>query len=61
MLVLSRKVDESIVLFDNGEAVAKITIVESRGGKVRLGIEAEPVIKVVRTELLDRPTSTVKT
>jgi carbon storage regulator len=49
MLVLSRKRDERIVIGDN----IVITIVDVRGDKVRLGIEAPPEIPVHRQEIID--------
>lgn len=49
MLVLSRKKDESIVINDD----IVITIVEIRGDKVRLGIEAPKEISVHRREVWD--------
>ena len=49
MLVLSRKRDERIVIGDN----IVITIVDVRGDKVRLGIEAPPEIPVHRQEIVD--------
>ena len=48
MLVLSRKKNESIVINDD----IVVTIVEVRGAKVRLGIEAPKDIPVHRRELL---------
>jgi carbon storage regulator len=47
MLVLSRKLDESIVIGNN----IRITVVGIRGGQVRIGIEAPPSVKVFREEL----------
>ena len=47
MLVLSRKLDESIVI-DGG---IKITVVEIRGNRIRLGIEAPADVGVRRSEL----------
>ena len=47
MLVLSRKVDEKIVIADN----IIVTIVEIRGDRVRLGIEAPKNIPVHRQEV----------
>lgn len=47
MLVLSRKKDERIVIGDN----VVITIVEIRGDKVRLGIEAPKEVPVHREEI----------
>jgi carbon storage regulator len=49
MLVLSRKLDEKIVIADN----IVITIVEIRGDKVRLGIEAPSTIPVHRQEVYE--------
>ena len=49
MLVLSRKKNESIVIDEN----IVITVVEIRGDKVRLGIEAPKEIPVHRSEVYD--------
>jgi len=49
MLVLSRKRDERIVIGDN----IVITVVEVRGDKVRLGIEAPTDVPVHRQEVLE--------
>ena len=49
MLVLSRQKDESIVIGDDVE----ITIVDVRGDKVRLGINAPKNIPVHRREVYD--------
>ena len=49
MLVLSRKKNESIVVDDS----IVITIVEIRGDKVRLGIEAPREVAIHRTEVRD--------
>ena len=50
MLVLSRKSNESIVINDN----IKVTVVEIRGDKVRLGIVAPKEIPVHRQEVYDQ-------
>jgi carbon storage regulator len=47
MLVLSRKMNESIVIQDH----IKVTVVEIRGDKVRLGIEAPREVPVHRMEV----------
>ena len=49
MLVLSRQKDESIMIGDG----IRITIVEVRGDKVRLGISAPKDVKVFRTEIYE--------
>ena len=50
MLVLTRKVGESILV---GETVGetKVTVLEIKGGRIRLGIEAPREVNVVRDEL----------
>lgn len=49
MLVLSRKKNESIVINDN----INIVVVEIRGDKVRLGIEAPKEVPVHRREVYE--------
>jgi carbon storage regulator len=49
MLVLSRKKNERICINDD----ITITVVEIRGDKVRLGIEAPQTVKVHRQEVAD--------
>jgi carbon storage regulator len=49
MLVLSRKKYESIVINDD----IRIVVVEIRGDKVRLGIEAPTEVSVHRREVYD--------
>ncbi|MEY4189218.1 MAG: hypothetical protein RIT02_4252 [Planctomycetota bacterium] len=49
MLVLSRQSDETIVIGDN----IRVTIVEVRGDKVRIGIEAPRDVSVHRQEIYD--------
>lgn len=49
MLVLSRQRDESIFIGDH----IKVTIVDIRGDKVRLGIEAPPHVSVHRQEVYE--------
>ena len=49
MLVLSRKTDESIVI--DGNIV--ITVVDVKGDKVRLGIQAPREVPIHRSEIYD--------
>jgi len=49
MLILSRKVDEKVVIGDD----IKISIIEIRGDQVRIGIDAPKKVKVFRQEVYD--------
>ncbi|KJR43604.1 Carbon storage regulator [Candidatus Magnetoovum chiemensis] len=50
MLVLTRKSDEAIKIGDN----ITITVIEVKGNKVRLGIEAPSTVRIYRKELYDK-------
>ena len=47
MLVLSRKVGETILI---SEAI-RVTVVQVANGRIRLGIDAPPEVRVLREEL----------
>lgn len=49
MLVLSRKKNESIIINDN----ITVTVVEIRGDKIRLGIDAPKEVTVHRREVYE--------
>ncbi len=53
MLVLSRHRDESIIIGNPGPGQVVVTVVEIRGDKVRLGIEADTQIPVHRQEVYE--------
>lgn len=55
MLVLSRKKNESIVIADN----IVVTVVDVRGDKVRLGIDAPREVPIHRKEIHDAIVSRV--
>jgi len=50
MLVLTRKVGEGIIIGDD----IRITVIEVKGGGIRLGIEAPAEMKIYRQELYER-------
>ncbi|MPM27919.1 Translational regulator CsrA [bioreactor metagenome] len=52
MLVISRKAGESFIIGDNIE----VTVFETSGDKVKLGISAPRDIKVIRSELRETET-----
>jgi carbon storage regulator len=52
MLVFSRKRNEEFVIGNPGAEV-RVVVVEIRGDKVRLGIEADPGVPVHRREVFD--------
>jgi carbon storage regulator len=53
MLILTRKLGESIVIGE-GPAAIKLTVVDIERGKVRLGCEAPKEIPIHRLEIHDR-------
>ena len=50
MLVLSRKAEESMYIGDD----IKITVLDIRGGQVRIGITAPDDVKIHREEVYNR-------
>jgi carbon storage regulator len=56
MLVLSRRVEESIVIDEK----IMIQVIEIRGDKVKLGITAPPEVPIRRSELPPLEASTAK-
>lgn len=56
MLVLSRKINETIVI---GEDI-RITLLGIEGDKIKLGIDAPKTTKIFREELLEATKSTNK-
>jgi carbon storage regulator len=49
MLILSRKINEKIMI---GEDIS-VSIIEIRGDQVRLGVDAPKTVKVFRQEVFD--------
>lgn len=61
MLVLSRKRDEKILLQVNENDKIELTVVRIDNNKVRLGIDADKNVTILRSELIDRSTPKVAT
>jgi carbon storage regulator len=53
MLVVSRKIGQRIFIGDN----IVVTLVDVDRGKVRIGVEAPNDVRILREELLDRPSN----
>ena len=49
MLILSRKINEKIMIGDD----ISISIIEIRGDQVRIGVDAPKTVKVFRREVFD--------
>jgi carbon storage regulator len=49
MLILSRKINEKIMIGDD----ISVSIIEIRGDQVRIGVDAPKTIKVFRQEVFD--------
>jgi len=49
MLILSRKLNEKVIIGDD----ITVSIIEIRGDQVRLGIDAPKMVKVFRQEVFD--------
>ena len=49
MLILSRKINEKIMIGDD----ISVSIIEIRGDQVRLGVDAPKTVKVFRQEVFD--------
>jgi len=54
MLVLSRKPDEAIYIETPAGEVIRLVLIDIRGDKIRLGLEAPPSHKILRGELYAR-------
>ena len=50
MLILSRNKDESVIIGE-GDSQVKVTIIDVRGDKVRIGFEAAREVPIHRTEV----------
>jgi carbon storage regulator len=60
MLVLTRRRDEAIVIRNCFGAEIRLMVVDVRGNKVRLGIEAPADVNIAREEVAPRESSVEK-
>lgn len=62
MLVLSRKRQQAIVIGATGNPaqVCRVTVLEISGGTVRLGIEVDDQVVVLRAEIADQADSSAR-
>ena len=56
MLVLTRKIQESVVVggSDRFQRILKVKVLEIRGEKVKLGFDVDPEVPVHRMEVYER-------
>ena len=52
MLVVTRLLDQKVIIGENAEIV--LTVVDVQGNKVRLGIEADKSVPIFRQEVYDK-------
>jgi len=57
MLVLTRRRDEAIVIRNRFGTEIRLLVVDVKGSKVRLGIEAPPEVNIAREEVRPRESS----
>ena len=60
MLVLTRRRDEAIIIRNRFGAEIRLMVVDVRGNKVRLGIEAPAEVNIAREEVRPRESSVEK-
>ncbi|HEC74340.1 MAG TPA: carbon storage regulator [Methylophaga aminisulfidivorans] len=56
MLILTRRIDESLIIDDD----TVVTVLGVKGNQVRIGIKAPDDVNIVREELLSRETQPEK-
>ena len=51
MLVLSRKINESVAFYLNGEKILTVTMVAANKDKIKVGFSAAPDLIIARSEI----------
>lgn len=54
MLILTRRLGETVIVNENEDKKIAITVVEVLGDRIKLGINAPKNIKILREELYDK-------
>jgi len=54
MLVLTRKEGEKLILYREGKAPIEMAIIGIKGKQIRIGIEADKDVKILREELIEK-------
>lgn len=54
MLILTRRLGETVIINENEDKKISITVVEVLGDRIKLGINAPKNIKILREELFDK-------
>ncbi len=57
MLVLTRDVGEKFILSVDGKDIATITYLQTKGRRIRVGIEADQLVHIRRSELQPKVTN----
>jgi len=55
VLVISRFPNQKVYLFEGGQLLGTLCVVEIRGLQVRLGFDMDPYVQITREELLAAP------
>jgi carbon storage regulator len=58
MLILTRRRDEAIVIHNRFGAEIRLTVVDIRGNRVRLGVQAPADVSVLREEVSKKEAGT---
>ena len=54
MLILTRRIGETLIIDDGTGKLEKVTVLGVKGNQVRLGIDARKDVEVHREEIYDR-------
>lgn len=52
MLYLTRRISETVIIYEGDRKIAEVTILGVRGRQIRIGLDADKEISFVRAELI---------